>query len=85
MRKGKVFEKFKRILISIMCVVTLVFAMPVKSKANIVEDFIDLILRIPDGVMWIANWWLSDRSPSGSIDTIAAVGLKGVHGTPWRT
>lgn len=83
MRKGKVVEKFKRILISIMCVVTLVFAMPVKAKAGIFEDFVDLILKIPDGVMFIANWWLADRSPSGAIDTMASVGLKGVHGGPW--
>lgn len=83
MRKEKIFEKFKKIIISIMCVITLIFAMPVKAKAGIFEDFVDLILKIPDGVMFIANWWLADRSPSGAIDTMALINLKGIHGGPW--
>ena len=79
MRKGKVVEKFKRILISIMCVVTLVFAMPVKAKAGIFDEFVDLILRIPDGIMWIGNRYLADRNTN---DSIIAIGLEGVHG--WK-
>lgn len=68
MRKGKVVEKFKRILISIMCVVTLVFAMPVKAEAGIVADFVNLLLGIPDAIMWGMNQLIAKTDSSTSID-----------------
>lgn len=80
MKKGKICSKLKKMLITIMCVVTLVFSMPMKAKANIIEDFIDLLLRIPDGIMWVGNWWIADRDTK---DSMAQIGLKGVHGGPW--
>lgn len=70
MRKGKVFERFKRILISIMCVVTLVFAMPVKAKADIVEDLISLVQAIPDAVMYILNYFVSDAPGNTATKTV---------------
>lgn len=66
MRKGKVVEKFKRILISIMCVVTLVFAMPVKAKANIVEDFFSLFAYLGDVPMWLGNVYLDPYETDNS-------------------
>ena len=66
MKKGKICSKLKKMLITIMCVITLVFSMPVKAKADIIEDFIDLLLRIPDGVMWIGNIFLSGRKDDDS-------------------
>ena len=34
------------------------FAMPVKSKAEVINDFIDLLLRIPDGVMHVIDKYI---------------------------
>lgn len=68
MRKGKVFEKFKKIIISIMCVITLIFAMPVKSEAGIVADFVNLLLGIPDAIMWGMNQLIAKTDASTSVD-----------------
>lgn len=76
MRKGKVFEKFKRILISIMCVVTLVFAMPVKAEATVVEDFFSLFAYIGDIPMWFGNVFLD---PYETDDSYYDFNTKGVN------
>ena len=55
MKKKKIFNKLKKMLIAIVCSFTLIFSMPVKSEATIVQEFLDVLLRIPDGIMWLLN------------------------------
>ena len=55
MKKKKIFNKFKKMLIAIVCSFTLIFSMPVKSEATILQEFLDVLLRIPDGIMWLLN------------------------------
>lgn len=62
MKKNKLYNKLKRILVSIMCITTLVFTMPVKSDAYGIDDFLDLILCLPDGVMYCLNKWISNKT-----------------------
>lgn len=61
MKKNKILYKLKRIMIVILCSITLFFSMPVKSKANIWEDLVDVVLKLPDAVMRIANDMVSGR------------------------
>lgn len=61
MKKNKLYNKLKRILVSIMCITTLVFTMPVKSDAYGIDDFLDLLLCLPDGVMYCLNKWVSNK------------------------
>lgn len=58
MRKSKIFNKFKKILISIMCVITLLSAMPIKSEADtnsIVGSLVSIIMSIPTGILELCN------------------------------
>ncbi len=55
MKKRGVINKFKKILIVMIISITMFFSMPIKSKAGLIEDFIDLLLRIPDGIMNIID------------------------------
>ncbi len=59
MKKFKLLNKLKKMLIVLMCVVTLGFAMPKKSKAGLIGDFIDLLLTIPDGIMHIIDGYMA--------------------------
>lgn len=59
MKKFKLLNKLKKMLIVLMCVVTLGFAMPKKSKAGLIGDFIDLLLTIPDGIMHIIDDYMA--------------------------
>lgn len=67
MKKGKICSKLKRILITITCAVTLIFSMPVKVKAGIIDDFINLLLRIPDAIMWIGNRYIANTDEATDI------------------
>lgn len=58
MKKLKVKEKMKRLFLIVITFVTIVFMMPVNTKAGIITDFIDLILHIPDGCMHIIDHYL---------------------------
>lgn len=68
MKKGKICSKLKKMLITIMCVITLVFSMPVRAKAGIIGDFLDLLLRIPDAVMWLGNRYIVGTDATTSIN-----------------
>lgn len=76
MKKGKICSKLKKILITITCVITLVFSMPVKSKAGIIGDFLNLLLQIPDSIMWLGNIYIAGTHENAGID----LNLKGWDG-----
>ena len=76
MKKGRMLNKLKKVLIAITCAIVLVFSMPIKAKANVFEDFVDLLLRIPDGISWLGNVYLSGRASSESAEKI---NLKGIN------
>ena len=61
MKKNKILNKFKRILITIMCIITLFFSMPVKSSANsgILESIASFLLIIPDGINMLTNHFIA--------------------------
>lgn len=58
MKGFKVKEKLKKSLIVTIVAIMIAFMMPVKSKADIINDFIDLLLRIPDGVMHVIDHYI---------------------------
>lgn len=62
MKKKKILENLKRILLIILCTITLFFSMPKKSEAGIITDFVDLLLKIPDGVMRLLNDFFGDSA-----------------------
>lgn len=53
--KKVIFSKLKKALVVLMIFFTIGIAMPKKAQADIINDFIDLILRIPDGIMSIID------------------------------
>ena len=55
----------------------MVFSMPVKAKADVIQDLVNVLLRIPDAIMWVSNRYLADRE---SDEMHINIGLKGVHG-----
>ena len=55
MKKKKFLEHMKRILLIILCIITLFFSMPKKTEAGTIEDFVNLMLKIPDAVMRLFN------------------------------
>lgn len=64
MKKSKVFEKIKKILITVICIITVIFSMPVKSSADagILESVASLVLLIPDGINLLLNMFVSDET-----------------------
>lgn len=70
MKKGKICCKLKRILITIICVITLAFSMPVRAKADVILNFINLLLQIPDSIMWVGNRYIvgTDATTSVKLD-----------------
>lgn len=76
MDKGRVLKKLKKVLIAMICTIVVVFSMPIKSKATIPEDIVDVLLKIPDGIMWLGNVFLSGRN---STETMEKINLKGAH------
>ncbi|MBO5179498.1 MAG: hypothetical protein J6B87_04035 [Clostridia bacterium] len=58
MKKFKVKEKLKKLLLIVITFVMIAFMMPMKVKAGILGDFVDLILHIPDGVMHMVDHFL---------------------------
>ena len=75
MKKRKLLSNLKKILIIVVCFITLLFCMPTKSKANVLGDFFDLILRVPDALMWATTRFLSS-TPTAV--TSYKLNLKGV-------
>lgn len=74
MKKYKVSDKLKRIWFSIVCIIMLIFTMPVKVKAVQVDDFLDLLLCIPDAIEFCLNRWISDESFD---ETTEEINIKG--------
>ena len=68
MKKCKFIYKFKKILISIMCIITLFFAMPVKASAGVIESFFDVVCLIPDLIMTGLNGLLGYNDKKTYID-----------------
>lgn len=67
MKKIKVLkfkEKLKKILITVICIITVFFSMPVKSSADagILESIGSFILLIPDGIQLLLNSFVSDET-----------------------
>lgn len=67
MKKIKVLKfkkKLKKILITVICIITVFFSMPVKSNADagILESIASFILMIPDGIQWLLNRYVSDET-----------------------
>ena len=67
MKKNKVLkklEKLKKIIITVICIITVFFSMPVKSNANagILESIGSFILLVPDGVQLLLNLFVSDET-----------------------
>lgn len=64
MKKSKVYEKIKKILITVICIITVIFSMPVKSSADagILESVASIVLLIPDGIQWMLNRFVSDET-----------------------
>lgn len=58
MKGFKVKEKLKKSLIVTIVAIMIAFMMPVKAKADILNDFISLLLRIPDGVMHVIDKYI---------------------------
>lgn len=61
MKKNINFSKFKKIILVILCSITLFFSMPVKSKADFWESLVDVVLKLPDAVMRILNNQISGQ------------------------
>ena len=58
MKGLKVKEKLKKSLIVTIVTIMMAFMMPVRAKADIINDFIDLLLRIPDGAMHVIDHYI---------------------------
>lgn len=71
----KCADKLKKMIISVLCVVLIFGSMPAKSKAGPFQDFIEVILYIPDAVMILVNKYIGEISG----DTYMKVNLKGLH------
>ena len=77
MKKWKICDKFKKIIIIMMCCLTLVFAMPVKSEAGIVGSLMQILLYLPDAGEWLLNEFVAKTSAA----SYKAINLKGAD---WR-
>ena len=55
MKKFKILDKLKKIILIILCTITVFFSMPVKSNAEIIPDFTEILLFIPDAIMKILS------------------------------
>lgn len=78
MKKGKVLNKLKKLLITITCFIVVVVSMPVKSHAGIFLDIVDVLLKIPDAIMWMENMWIAGWDFHSS-EAQVNVDLKGIH------
>ncbi|MBR2705510.1 MAG: hypothetical protein IKE91_08590 [Clostridia bacterium] len=58
MKGFKIKEKLKKSLIVTIVTIMIAFTMPVKSNANILNDFVDLLLFIPDGIMHVIDKYI---------------------------
>lgn len=67
MKKFKILDKLKKVILIILCAITVFFSMPVKSEAGIGEDIVDFILKLPDAVMSTLNKHVSERGGSAKI------------------
>ena len=64
MKKSKLVNKFKKILITVLCIITVFFSMPVKAKADagVLESVASFLLLVPDGIQLLLNTFVSDET-----------------------
>ncbi|MBR2744454.1 MAG: hypothetical protein IKE01_04070 [Clostridia bacterium] len=74
MKKLKCTNVLKRIIISILCVITIALSMPAKVKAGVLQDFVELFMNIPDALMVLENDFIAQRNGQ----TYKNVNLKGI-------
>ena len=58
----KVKQKLIKVLVTVICVITVFFSMPMKSNASILQSIASFILIIPDGVNMLLNSFISDET-----------------------
>ena len=75
MKKSKLVNKFKKILITVLCIITVFFSMPVKAKADggVLESVASFLLIIPDAVQLLLNKYVSDETEDVTIGVRVAV------------
>lgn len=76
MKNSKLVNKFKKILITVLCIITVFFSMPVKAKADggVLESVASFLLLIPDGINLILNAYVSGETED--VKQIVRVALK---------
>ena len=64
MKNSKLVNKFKKILITVLCIITVFFSMPVKAKADagVLESVASFLLLVPDGIQLLLNTFVSDET-----------------------
>lgn len=64
MKKSKLVNKFKKVLITVLCIITVFFSMPVKAKADagVLESVASFLLLVPDGIQLLLNTFVSDET-----------------------
>lgn len=75
MKNSKLVNKFKKILITVLCIITVFFSMPVKAKADggVLESVASFLLIIPDAVQLLLNKYVSDETEDVTIGVRVAV------------
>ena len=76
MKNSKLVNKFKKILITVLCIITVFFSMPVKAKADggVLESVASFLLLIPDGINLILNAYVSGETED--VKQVVRVALK---------
>lgn len=71
----KVKQKLIKVLVTVICVITVFFSMPMKSNASILQSIASFILIIPDGVNMLLNKYISDETEN--VDFFMRISLTG--------
>lgn len=78
----KVKQKLIKVLVTVICVITVFFSMPMKSNASILQSIASFILIIPDGVNMLLNSFISDETEN--VDFTFRVSLAGTGSSVWE-
>lgn len=78
----KVKQKLIKVLVTVICVITVFFSMPMKSNASILQSIASFILIIPDGVNMLLNSFISDETEN--VDFMFRVSLAGTGSSVWE-
>ena len=71
----KVKQKLIKVLVTVICVITVFFSMPMKSNADILQSIASFLLIIPDGIQWMLNTFVSDETEN--VDMAMKISLQG--------